>query len=300
MGINNVPSSRYSLTLDNVMLLDDNIFNEIKGTPDEEGLIPVGKKYPYKQMFFLAFFCQKGYIKTTFNLQEYEMRDNNIFVCFAGAIISDFKMAPGTQFFAMALNEEFFFNNNPSSCMRVIRENMLRSRLIQSNEAQLAFAFSMYKMLREIVIVPDFSFKTEAARGIVITLATGLAQWLLKNPIREDKTTLGQHEVLFLDFLQAIHTHCHKERKITYYANLFDISPKYFSKIIYDISGRHAGDWIREHVTLEAKAMLNSGEMSVQEVSDALNFPNPSFFGKYFRAYTGCSPKQYALMSRKA
>ena len=299
MNISNVPSSRYSLTLGNIMLLDDNIFNKSKGAIEGDGLIPIGKKYPYKQMFFLAIFCTEGFIRTSLNLQDYEVKDNDILVCFAGAIISDFRIAPGTQFFAIALSEEYFFNNNPSSCIRAIRENMIRPRLAQTDEAQMGIALSMYKMLREIVLVPDFEFKTEAARGLITTMATGLAQWLIKNPNKEDKTTLGQHEALFLDFLQAVHTHCHKERKITFYADLFGISPKYFSKIIYDISGKHAGDWIREHVTLEAKAMLNSGEKSVQEVSEALNFPNPSFFGKYFRTYTGYSPKQYSIKSRK-
>jgi YesN/AraC family two-component response regulator len=33
--------------------------------------------------------------------------------------------------------------------------------------------------------------------------------------------------------------------------------------------------------------------MTVQQISEELNFPNQSFFGKYFKRLTGKSPKEY-------
>lgn len=53
------------------------------------------------------------------------------------------------------------------------------------------------------------------------------------------------------------------------------------------------GEWIDELVILEAKALLNSLSMNIQEIADRLNFANQSFFGKYFKHYTGMSPKEY-------
>ncbi|MDR2802001.1 MAG: helix-turn-helix domain-containing protein, partial [Prevotellaceae bacterium] len=44
---------------------------------------------------------------------------------------------------------------------------------------------------------------------------------------------------------------------------------------------------------LEAKAMLKSTNMTVQQISDELNFPSQSFFGKYFKRIVGVSPKEY-------
>ncbi len=299
MSISTVPSSRNRLMLDDVMLLDDNIYNTINRPLEEDGFMPIGRKYPYKQMFFLGVYCQKGTIRTTLNLQNYELKDNDSLVCFAGAIISDFRISPDCKFYAIALSEEEFFNNNSASCIHTIRENMIHPQLIHNGPDQLEISLFQYKLLREIIITDNFNFKLDAAKGIITCMASGLAQWLLNHPDRKSETTMEQHQTMFLDFLQAVHTHCYKERLITFYADLFDISPKYFSKIIYDVSGKHAGDWIREHVTLEAKAMLNSGNASVQEVSEALNFPNASFFAKYFKSYTGISPKQYSMKARR-
>ncbi|MDR0368520.1 MAG: helix-turn-helix domain-containing protein, partial [Bacteroidales bacterium] len=50
---------------------------------------------------------------------------------------------------------------------------------------------------------------------------------------------------------------------------------------------------IDNYVVLEAKALLKSTNMTVQQISDELNFPSQSFFGKYFHRVVGVSPKEY-------
>jgi AraC-like DNA-binding protein len=60
-----------------------------------------------------------------------------------------------------------------------------------------------------------------------------------------------------------------------------------------DVSGRHPTDWIRDYVLLNAKALLRNEDLSVQQVSDMLAFPNPSFFGKFFKEHVGCTPGEY-------
>lgn len=44
---------------------------------------------------------------------------------------------------------------------------------------------------------------------------------------------------------------------------------------------------------LEAKVLLKSTNLTVQQISDNLNFPTQSFFGKYFKKNVGMSPKFY-------
>ncbi len=44
---------------------------------------------------------------------------------------------------------------------------------------------------------------------------------------------------------------------------------------------------------MEAKVLLKSTDLTVQEVAARLNFANQSFFGKYFKHQTGMSPSAY-------
>ncbi|MGN0230914.1 MAG: helix-turn-helix domain-containing protein, partial [Muribaculaceae bacterium] len=68
---------------------------------------------------------------------------------------------------------------------------------------------------------------------------------------------------------------------------------KYISCMIKNYSGKGALVWINKYVVLEAKMMLKYTSMTVQEISNSLNFPTQSAFGKYFKQQVGVSPKEY-------
>ena len=80
---------------------------------------------------------------------------------------------------------------------------------------------------------------------------------------------------------------------MSFYADKMFLTAKHLSTVVKEISGKTVGEWIDELVILEAKALLNSSSMNIQEIADRLNFANQSFFGKYFKHYTGMSPKEY-------
>ena len=97
-------------------------------------------------------------------------------------------------------------------------------------------------------------------------------------------------------YIELVQTHYREERIIGFYADKLCITPKYLSKLVKEYTGRSAGEWIENYVILEARAMLQSSDMTIQQIASSLNFPNQSFFGKYFKRATGLSPKQYRHM----
>ena len=58
-------------------------------------------------------------------------------------------------------------------------------------------------------------------------------------------------------------------------------------------TGYSAVEWIERFVILEAKVLLKSSNLNIQQIADELHFPSQSFFGKYFKKLTGMSPKEY-------
>jgi len=62
---------------------------------------------------------------------------------------------------------------------------------------------------------------------------------------------------------------------------------------VRNVSGKTASDWIDNFVLLEAKIMLKSTNLTIQQISQELNFPSQTFFGKYFKRLSGVSPKEY-------
>ncbi len=95
-------------------------------------------------------------------------------------------------------------------------------------------------------------------------------------------------------FYNAIIENCHLHRDVWFYARLFHLSPKYFSKVIQQQTGHNAGHWIRHFVILHAKQMLAyECDTPIQDIADRLGFPDQASFCRYFKRGTGMSPTQY-------
>ena len=78
-----------------------------------------------------------------------------------------------------------------------------------------------------------------------------------------------------------------------YYAERLCLTPKYLSKVIKQVSGRSAPEWIDAFVVLEAKNMLRYSDMAIKEIVYTLHFPNQSVFYKFFKSHTGQTPSEY-------
>jgi len=94
-------------------------------------------------------------------------------------------------------------------------------------------------------------------------------------------------------FKTLLAKHFLKERQVSFYADKMHLTPKYFSTVIKEVSGKTAGAWINEMLLLEAKAHLQRKDLTVAQIAYDLNFSDPSHFGKFFKKHTGMSPAQY-------
>lgn len=94
-------------------------------------------------------------------------------------------------------------------------------------------------------------------------------------------------------FISLVQQHFKKERFLDFYAAKLEVSTKHLSRTVKDITGFTAVDWIDRFIILEAKVLLKSTTMSIQQISNELNFPSQSFFGKYFKKHVGRCPKDF-------
>ena len=107
------------------------------------------------------------------------------------------------------------------------------------------------------------------------------------------KPPSSKKEALFNSFINLVSKNHKKEHGVAFYAIQLFITPKYLTRITEEVSKKSAKRWIDEYIALEAKMMLRSSQKTIQEIADELNFPDMSFFGKFFKRMAGMSPKAY-------
>lgn len=110
---------------------------------------------------------------------------------------------------------------------------------------------------------------------------------------KSDRSKISRQEDILWKFLTLLKQYHKEERTVNFYADKMCISPKHLSSVIKQMSHKTAHEIIADSVTMTAKRLLKTTTMSIQEISDELNFANQSFFGKFFKQNTGQSPSAY-------
>lgn len=123
-------------------------------------------------------------------------------------------------------------------------------------------------------------------------LCIEVAGFFLEGVHVEEIPQSGTDKILNRFFL-ALNENCDKERTVMFYANQLHLSPNYLSSIVKAKTGRTALQVIISASVVRAQHYLDSTKLSIKEIAEEMNFPDPSTFGRFFKKYCGVSPVRY-------
>lgn len=135
-------------------------------------------------------------------------------------------------------------------------------------------------------------FRTEVVQHLVTAILYDI-RYMCDQKQTSVPSRLSRQEEIFNRFIALVNEHGKRERNISFYADRLCLTPHYLSTVIREASGQTVMQWINQAVILEAKVLLKHSDMLVFQISDELNFPNPSFFSKFFKRMTGMTPAEY-------
>lgn len=104
----------------------------------------------------------------------------------------------------------------------------------------------------------------------------------------------GRREELFRLFIEQLNTHRGKYN-LPFYAERMNISPQYLSRLVFEASGTTASDWINRSVTVQAKLLLRSSGLTIEQIAEELNFSTTPYFCRLFKREVGVTPSQYRI-----
>lgn len=252
-----------------------------------------------------VFICTDGSIELSNDSGSYKVKSGDLFFFMPSAFVhivnisSDFKgMVIRTNYdFIMPLvnrlldvKEQLFLRDHPR---------------VSLNDQQSSDIYRLMISLYDRIEMENRSDMDQRHRIILTELTKNLASVLccevinicLSNQPTDMKIT-DHNDLVFQKFIFSLNYNYRKERNVAFYAAEQCLSYSYFSAIVKSKSGNTALYWIIKAVLTDAKQMLEYTDVSIKEISDRLNFPTQSFFGKYFKQYVGISPKEYRLRAR--
>ena len=261
----------------------------ISGT--DENLSPV-MHHLWKLEGGAIYFCRKGWAHATINLKDYEIVESTQVVLLPGTIIringcsSDFTASffgfPKEMFMEACMRFEpiFFRFIKEQPCYVLPQENtgaingLIRATTAIYNDRENRFRNQIAK---------------NHLQSFMLDIYDKCYRYFGKHKI-EGGT---RQDEIFKSFVSLVHEHCASQREVSFYADKLCISTKYLTGICKAVTGDSAKKIIDDFAILEIKVLLQSTELTVQEIADRLVFPDQSYLGRYFKRHEGMSPKEY-------
>ena len=242
----------------------------------------------FKINMCLCCICLQGESRGRINMLSYNMESCTMSINMPGQIVELAFVSDNFHAVCIAMSERFIEGLNIPYNFQTYME-LQKCPILKLKKEHMDVLLTYCATIRKLFEV-EHPNKCEVIKHLTCALFYGVGCYF--HNIAETKH-LTNEEVFIQKFFDEVRCHYKKERKVLFYAKQLHLSSGYLSTIIKKYSGRSAAEWIDNYVILEAKTLLRTTNLTIQQISNELNFPSQSFFGKYFKRRIGMSPREY-------
>lgn len=288
-GFSDLKDNEQILFFEDKILLSDNLGRSM----DMSNFGRYLKRDPIKAQISICLLITKGEMKVRINYKDYKIGSDDMVIIQQNALAQIFDVDENSEIVVMAFTDIHLFSNLSSESITQFFKEIQKNPVYHLSEEIRDGFIRIYKMIYKDLSNPSFNYKGEALQGYMQVIISHARQWVSTHQESVDTFNGKRASQIYMRFMTLVMEHHNQHRDVSFYANEMCLTPKYMSQVILSVSGKYALDIIKDQVIFEAKALLKSHQYTIQEIADLLNFPNPSFFGRYFKSAVGCSPRHY-------
>ncbi|MCD8202837.1 MAG: helix-turn-helix domain-containing protein [Prevotella sp.] len=238
--------------------------------------------------------CRLGLVKRgngvlTVNMIEHSVKKNTLAFIGAGCIVQPKEFSPDLEVCGMMVSNDrlnMALNGNVPAAIGTNATCLI----VEVSQEEADYAEGIFQLIWELVHQDNYPEGT--LNGLIHAL---IHYYIGMNKRNENDLGDGKprNRMIFDKFIQLLNIHCKKEHSIGFYADKMCVTPRYLGVAVKNTSGVTAKEWIDRAVVTTAKVMLRHSNKQVTQISDELDFPNPSFFCKFFKRMTSMTPQEY-------
>lgn len=241
--------------------------------------------------------CVEGEGEVGIGVKKYKFQKNSLMLLNPNQYVHSLHTIGPVKIKAIGCNLEMIESIMPkiSGLLPLLIHNPIESVSLLSEENSKDIQEYM-RIIDEKLKAVDSPLKRTKISNLIQALLCEIIEkhYVSKEGFEKPQT---RKEEILSKFILEVLQNFRRERSVAFYADRLCVTPKHLSAVAKDISGHTASELIDHYVIMEAKIMLAETALTIQEISNKLNFANQSFFGKYFKHLTGYSPSTFRRMA---
>lgn len=249
-------------------------------------------QYPHRHDFFEVLYLLKGSGFHVIDGNKYEIKPPCVFFMSPGQA-HKIEFSHDIEGFIFIFTAEFYLINL-SNQNRLIEFPFFFT--IRQDNPPLAL-----KDTNDVVFLEGLFRKgiaeMQKGKGYPIELLRSLLDLILTTSAalyKSDENILkGKGHIVVKKFFQLVEENYQKNLSVTQYADKMALTSNHLTQTVNQLTGKTSSQIIKSKQILEIKRLLVHTNLSVTEIAQRLNFPDQSYFAKFFKRETGMSPKLY-------
>ena len=235
-----------------------------------------GLRFPHKIRKVTQIVITAGQFSCLVDFRSWSLKAPAVALFLPGQVVESIDLDEDFAGFGMVMNPDFTDSLNLP---------------VSVSEEVIDVLTSVYRQVSSLMKQHDNPYKEEIVKHLFSAYYYGLGYYM--HGLQSQPASMTAQQEKCERFMALVAENFKTEREVGFYADKLCVSNKYLSTLLKQETGMTALDWIEKHVVLYAKSCLSSTSMTVQQISDELDFPSQSVFGKYFKRVEGMSPKAY-------
>lgn len=262
----------------------------------ENEIILDGLRFPYKIDKVTQIVVTRGRFSCIVDFRTYSLDAPAVAIFLPGQVVESFETDDDFTGFGIMMSSDFTDSMNlPISLQE--RLFIKNTQFYSISSEVVDVLSSVYRQVSSLIKQHDNPYKEDIIRHLFSAYYYGLGYYM--HGLQSKPSSLTAQQEKCEKFMSLVSEYFKTEREIEFYANKLCVSKKYLSSLLKQETGMTALEWIERYVVLYAKSCLTSTTMTIQQISDELEFSSQSVFGKYFKRVEGVSPKAYRQASAK-
>lgn len=219
------------------------------------------------------------------NLVDHLLQGNEVLVLPSDTIVEVLSLSK--DFAAEALTAIDLPGIDGDSTDRLLHKEVLHLLLEEADSKRFGTYFDLLhkQMTRSTV--------SESSISLVFLAMVADAASLNRTMCAGNTRQQSRGEEIMARFIHLLQQFGATHRNIPFYAEQLHVTPNHLSDVVRQHSGLSVMDWIHRTTTTEAKLLLKHTDLMIYEISQRLNFPEPTTFNRYFKKQTGVTPLAY-------
>ena len=273
-----------TVEVDSLLMIDNDYFRLVEYRPDRN-VLPEYFRIDYYAIVIIL----EGEMQCSINLHHLQAKAPCIISLFPDFVLHVDTVSDNCKALILAHNAKFADDLQMNDYSYRAKQAARAYPCNGLTEEQLQMNIQYFRLLQEVVRQQN---DNPNVRDCVLKLTSSLFHYLQGSfsALYERQATCSRAEQLTADFFGLVEQNCFQHKNIAWYAEQLCITPKYLANVIKKTTGRPVGAWLDEHILLQAKTLLTTTRLTVQQIADRLGFKNQSHFGTFFRRHEGVGP----------